>query len=62
MKLFKAARNYGKINIIEMVWAESPEEVYSLLDWELKDKPELKIEEIIPRKGCFLSVSTHDKF
>ena len=58
MKLYKVKRNYGKIVIYEMCFAESRDDVYSVLDWEKKDKPTLDIEEVKEQRGCFLSLSS----
>lgn len=57
LKLYKCLRHYGSATILEFCWAENDIEVFRLLEWEKRDKPQLEIEEIEPKKGCFISVS-----
>jgi len=57
MKLYRVWRRYGDISILELVWAENKDGVYTALLWERKDSPPLEIKEITKREGCVLSIS-----
>lgn len=57
MKLFRVHKNYRTAVIVEMVFADTEDEVYELLSWERTDKPPLEIEEVKIKKGCVLSLS-----
>ena len=57
MKLYKIWRRYGDISILELVWAENKDGVYSALSWSRQDNPRLEIEEITKRERCVLSIS-----
>ena len=56
MKIFRVRRDYGEHRITEMCFAEDEDDVYDVLDWVKTDRPELQIEEIEMKRGCFLSI------
>lgn len=55
LKLFKVYRVYGKAAFLDVLWAKDKEGVYTLMNWDKRDMPELIIEEIPPVEGCFIS-------